>query len=475
MSRRISLSVSSKLKLKSFGIEIESIRNVNANLSLCLSRMNFSSKDGSGSKSGSGSNNNEDPFGVNFQDTTSNGNGNIGPKESLPPNYIRDSATGKFTGEIVEEASQEDKKMLNLGPIGQENLLKKRIEEYISRDDVLDKKYGDGTTSDGTSTSSSYSMANVARRIREEDVAFNTLGRKVTDLQLALESTSTTNNSTTNAAAPLSAEELASLHKFMEQTSPNNNSNNNNNNKNNRNNKHNNNRDNRDNSSSDSMTQLLIDESQELIPNIARQSSTKTPTRTYTPTRNINDANNANEDNENNLKDNPDMDLQWLSASAQRQMQSPDLDTEDLSDPFTNLMPSDLNPSKKINRRQAKPIPKQLIHHNNLSLLRRYVTPGGQIMNRTQSRLGAKDQRKVAKLVKRARHLGLIPVLGQWKFEDKGNVRDVSLMVERGWEERLVERGLLEKKSKAWEKMEMELEKKKSNKQGGVGGASNGW
>jgi len=96
-------------------------------------------------------------------------------------------------------------------------------------------------------------------------------------------------------------------------------------------------------------------------------------------------------------------------------------------------------------------------------------------MNRTQSRLGAKDQRKVAKLVKRARHLGLIPVLGQWKFEDKGNVRDVSLMVERGWEERLVERGLLEKKSKAWEKMEMELEKKKSNKQGGVGGASNGW
>ena len=164
MSRRIPLSLSSQFKLKSFGLQIESIRNVNVNtnLSCCLSRMNFSSKDGSGSGSGSSgkdnSNHNEDPFGVNFQDTTStnNSNGNIGPKESLPPNYIRDSATGKFTGEIVIEASQEDKKMLNLGPIAQENLLKKRIEDYISRDDILDKKNSDG----------SYSMANVARRIR---------------------------------------------------------------------------------------------------------------------------------------------------------------------------------------------------------------------------------------------------------------------------------------------------------------------
>lgn len=465
MSRRIPLSLSSQLKLKSFGLQIESIRNVNANLSFCLSRMSFSSKDGSGSGKDK-DNNNEDPFGVNFQDksNTNNSNGNIGPKESLPPNYIRDSATGKFTGEIVVEASQEDKKMLNLGPIAQENLLKKRIEEYISRDDILDKKNG---SSDG----GSYSMANVARRIREEDVAFNTLGRKVTDLQLALEhnrktaaTSSTSNSSSTNAAAPLSADELASLHKFMEQTSPNRNSNTKRDN-----NKGNRDRDNNE-SSSDSITQLLIDESQDLIPNIARQSSTKTPTRAPIRT-NIN--NNDEDDDENNLKDNPDMDLQWLSASAQRQMQSPDLDTTDLSDPFTNLMPSDLNPSKKINRRQAKPIPKQLIHHNNLSLLRRYVTPGGQIMNRTQSRLGAKDQRKVAKLVKRARHLGLIPVLGQWKFEDKGNVRDVSLMVDRDWETRLVERGLVEKKSKAWEKMEMEMKSKNASKQGTA--VPNGW
>ncbi|OEU10576.1 hypothetical protein FRACYDRAFT_145650, partial [Fragilariopsis cylindrus CCMP1102] len=50
------------------------------------------------------------------------------------------------------------------------------------------------------------------------------------------------------------------------------------------------------------------------------------------------------------------------------------------------------------------------LHHNNLALLRRYITPSGQIMNRVQSRLGAKDQRKISKLIKRARHLGLIPM-----------------------------------------------------------------
>ena len=48
-------------------------------------------------------------------------------------------------------------------------------------------------------------------------------------------------------------------------------------------------------------------------------------------------------------------------------------------------------------------------------------------MNRVQSRLGAKDQRKVAKLVKRARHLGLIPHMGQWKLEDHGFLHERGL------------------------------------------------
>jgi small subunit ribosomal protein S18 len=156
-------------------------------------------------------------------------------------------------------------------------------------------------------------------------------------------------------------------------------------------------------------------------------------------------------------------------------MASADVDAEDLEDPFANLMPSDLNPAKKVNRRRAKPIPKELLHHNNLSLLRRYVTPGGQIMNRIQSRLGAKDQRKVAKLVKRARHLGLIPVLGQWKFEDRGSVKDPSIYEDKEWELKLIERGLIERKSSVWEVKRQELASKVSSSSSTNGKVLSGW
>ena len=148
---------------------------------------------------------------------------------------------------------------------------------------------------------------------------------------------------------------------------------------------------------------------------------------------------------------NPDLDLEWTSLAAQRSIGG-DVDDGDLEDVFANLMPSDLNPAKKVNRKSAKLIPKDLLHHNNLALLRRYVTPGGQIMNRTQSRLGAKDQRKVAKLIKRARHLGLIPVIGQWKVEDNGDLKEDDLLQNREWEDELVKRGLIEADNSAYSK-----------------------
>ena len=75
-------------------------------------------------------------------------------------------------------------------------------------------------------------------------------------------------------------------------------------------------------------------------------------------------------------------------------------------------------------------------------------------MSRVQSRLGAKDQRKIAKLVKRARNLGLIPVIGQWKVEDNGNVRDPSIFEDTEWEKKLLDRGLVERKSSVWKQME---------------------
>lgn len=363
----------------------------------------------------------EDPFGLYFQDSAEDGEetGNIGPKESLPPNYIRDSQTGKFTGKIRAEISQEDQQLLNLGPMAKNRLLKLRMEENISKEDTLDLRMND----------ESYTMANVARRIREEKIAFNTLGRQVDPISLATTTTAAVNSTTvvrdekgvgggddavlktsSSFSAPLTPEEVHSLHKFMQKTSSKN---------------------------EKDLTDHLIQETRDLIPTVARQSSVKTATD-----------NGSDGDGEHH---NPDLDLDWLTAPAQRIMASADVDAEDLEDPFSNLMPSDLNPAKKVNRRQAKPIPKELLHHNNLSLLRRYVTPGGQIMNRIQSRLGAKDQRKIAKLVKRARHLGLIPVLGQWKFEDRGSIKDPSIYENREWEDKLIERGLVERKSPLWE------------------------
>jgi len=172
----------------------------------------------------------------------------------------------------------------------------------------------------------------------------------------------------------------------------------------------------------------LMEEADKLIP-IARISSSQVPT--------LDDSDDRN----------PDLDLEWMTAKAQRSMEGVD----DIDyDPFADLLPSDLNPAKLVNRKSAKPIPKDVLHHNNLSLLRRYITPGGQIMNRVQSRLGAKDQRKIAKLIKRARHLGFIPHLGQWKFEDNGNTKEKDIFIDKDWEKKLVERGLVERKSSIW-------------------------
>ena len=118
-----------------------------------------------------------------------------------------------------------------------------------------------------------------------------------------------------------------------------------------------------------------------------------------------------------------DLDLAYLNPRLHRKAFGRS-HHESTDDPLADLLPSDLNPARKVNRRNAHPIPTRLLHHNNLSLLRRYTTPGGKIMNRVQSRLGAKDQRKISKLVKRARHLGLVPHIGQWKFEDHGAKRE---------------------------------------------------
>jgi ribosomal protein S18 len=140
--------------------------------------------------------------------------------------------------------------------------------------------------------------------------------------------------------------------------------------------------------------------------------------------------------------DNDYLNTKWMSSKAMRFMD----DTKD-DDPFADLLPSDLSPSRLVNRRQAKPIPPQLLHHNNLALLRRYITPTGTIMNRVHSRLGATDQRRIAKLIKRARALGLIPHMGQFAVEVHGNINEKDINEDKEWEKELTRRGLTVRKS----------------------------
>lgn len=135
--------------------------------------------------------------------------------------------------------------------------------------------------------------------------------------------------------------------------------------------------------------------------------------------------------------DRSDLALKWLTARAKRQM-----DTGAEDNPYSELMPGDLSPSRLVNRKQAKPIPIQLLHHNNVQLLQNFITPTGQIRSRIQTRLGARDQRRVAKLIKRARALGMIPYMGQFKVENHGWKNDPDIHKDREWEKQLKERGL---------------------------------
>jgi small subunit ribosomal protein S18 len=147
-----------------------------------------------------------------------------------------------------------------------------------------------------------------------------------------------------------------------------------------------------------------------------------------------------NTDDSSTLKgyaDDEYLNAKWMSSSAVRFMD----DTKD-DDPFSDLLPSDLTPTRLVNRRKAKKIPRHLLHHNNLALLRRYITPTGQIMNRVQSRLGAKDQRRIAKLIKRARAMGLLPMAGQFAIESHGNIHEQDLQEDKEWEKELIARGL---------------------------------
>mmetsp|Transcript_16381 Transcript_16381/g.37565 ORF Transcript_16381/g.37565 Transcript_16381/m.37565 type:complete len:408 (+) Transcript_16381:111-1334(+) len=328
----------------------------------------------------------DDPFGVHFQD--GNDLGNLGPES--PPKYKRDAVTGKFTGEEEEELTEAERQLLKMDPLQeQEYLLDKVLNEWdIDARSSSDKE---SEIDDTAPFPEPVKLSELAGRIRADRAGTTTLGRSTQSLAFRgkLEDGEDAYVDETGFSKALSPAEFGVFRKHM---------------RNDRN----------------------INVSEDDIP--------------VEPT--LGRRGNVDDDDDGSVlggyADTEELNTKWMSSSAMRFMD----DTKD-DDPFSDLLPSDLSPTLLVNRRKAKAIPKHLLHHNNLALLRRYITPSGQIMNRVQSRLGAKDQRKIAKLIKRARHLGLIPMSGQFVVESHGNIHEEDIDEDKEWEKELTRRGLV--------------------------------
>lgn len=350
----------------------------------------------------------EDPFGVNYENGTHE-TGNVGPESSMPPAYKRDPHTGKFTGEIASSSSSDPADVASS---------RAKLEELKAMDleaGIAERFVSSWNDDERDELGDSKAQATLASRIREEEAAMNVFGRRPVvrgsssgDGEEGEGGTAKKKGDGKEFTSPLTEEEYATLKKYIrKKTSPTASA-----------------------AAADADDSMAVDDLDlDGVP-VARSTG-------------------DGSERAAEQSDNPDLDLTWLTTAAKREMDDPS------SDPFLDLLPHDLTPATKVNRRRAKLLPREILHHNNLSLLRRYVTPGGQIMNRVQSRLGAKDQRKIAKLVKRARHLGLVPHHGQWKFEDHGFLHEKDIEEDRAWEKELIERGFVN-----WDKLRKDGGKK---------------
>ncbi|GAX14480.1 hypothetical protein FisN_11Hh059 [Fistulifera solaris] len=311
----------------------------------------------------------DDPFGLNYED----GEGRIGPEKELPPIYERDATTGRLTGVIKKELTEEEKRILKADPIDQEKWLLKSLEKHWQES---------GTDEIGIPVE----LNKLGERIRKTNLGLNVLGRSPRSTSSAPQSADIEQSSGESFTKPLSGSEFKAFSKFMKKE-----------------------------------FKLEIDEDH-------------IPTASSAPQKKKDDDLDPDEQ---------ELALKWLTARAQRQM-------DDFLDdnPYSDLMPGDLSPSRLVNRKRAKQIPVNVLHHNNIPLLQRFLNPTGQIKHRIQTRLGARDQRRVAKLVKRARSLGLLPYVGQHKVETHGWIHEKDLGEDREWEKELKRRGLvIEKKT----------------------------
>lgn len=58
---------------------------------------------------------------------------------------------------------------------------------------------------------------------------------------------------------------------------------------------------------------------------------------------------------------------------------------------------------------KKRQIPDEELNYKNSTLLQKFLTPAGNIRPRTKTGLSAKQQRRLAQAIKRARHLALLP------------------------------------------------------------------
>jgi len=340
---------------------------------------------------------------VNFQD--GNQPGKLG--DSLPPKYKRDPTTGKFTGEEEKAVTPEEKKILKMDPVEEQ--------EYLLR-----KVYDDWDLSEkDEETGAPKKLSELAERIRYDNMAMNTLGRSVESqaMKPKLDDGDDGYVDKTGFSKPLSPSEFKAFRKYLKDEYG-----------------------------------MDVNESDIPVEPFEERDTTSLfdgHTDDENLTSRVVDGNESDipvdpfkEQGSTSLfdgyADNEYLNEKWMSSRAARFMD----DSKD-DDPFSDLLPSDFSPTRLVSRRNAKKIPRELLHHNNLALLRRYITPTGQIMNRVQSRLGAKDQRKVAKMIRRARAIGLLPTAGQFAIESHGNIYEDDIHEDREWEKELKRRGLV--------------------------------
>lgn len=316
----------------------------------------------------------DDPFGVNFDD----GSDKLGP--DTPPLYKRDSVTGKFTGEQEVELTPQERQLLQMDPVQEEEYLVQKLASELDLDDENEEE-------------DSRRRNAFSERVRRDNMGVNTIGRSVQaqSLKGILEDGESAYKDPSGFSKPLSPSEFEVFKAHVKK-------------------------------------EYKADVDPDDIPVESVAGSTH---------HRLEDGGD-DDDFFDDVFDSEELSSEWMSSKAVRFMD----DMKD-DDPFAELLPADLSPSKLVNRRNVKPIPRQLLHHNNLSLLRRYITPTGQVMNRVHSRLGAKDQRRIAKLIKRARALGLIPHAGQFVVESHGSIHEQDIHEDREWEKELARRGLV--------------------------------